>query len=475
MVKDLKSGQCHRADKLIEEHVEKLVAKKKDMKQDEKDRLLKISYDAGAYGKDQLNQAIKELNIKAPETGNDLSEALPFNLMFETQIGPTGTQRGFLRPETAQGIFINFRRLIDFNNGRMPFAAAQIGLGFRNEIHPKQGLLRVREFTMAEIEHFVDPDNKDHHKFSRVADLKLPLFSAQNQMTVERRIINDMTLAEAVANKVIDNQTLAYFMARTYLFLQSVGISSEGIRFRQHRSDEMAHYAKDCWDAEVETSYGWIEIAGHADRSCFDLSRHARRTKTELVAARLLPEPKQVKFVKVLPNKKEIGKVFKGDSKPINDVLEEASEEEKLNFMKEFEATGEATLTLPSGKQVKLNKDFVAFELGEKTQHEEKYTPSVIEPSFGIGRIVYCIFEHCFKIRPHEASRTYFTFPPLIAPLKCSILPLIPNPELNNFVQNISKSQVVCDLARVDAYPFGCVVQDRRLGPDHWQALCSHR
>lgn len=244
-----------------------------------------------------------------------------------------------------------------------------------------------------------------------------------------------MTLAEAVANKVIDNQTLAYFMARTYLFLQSVGISAEGIRFRQHRSDEMAHYAKDCWDAEVETSYGWIEIAGHADRSCFDLSRHAKRTKTELVAARLLPEPKQVKFVKVLPNKKEIGKVFKGDSKPINDVLEEASEEEKLALMKEFESTGEATLTLPSGKQVKLNKDFIAFELGEKTQHEEKYTPSVIEPSFGIGRIVYCIFEHCFKIRPHEASRTYFTFPPLIAPLKCSILPLIPNPELNNFVQ----------------------------------------
>jgi glycyl-tRNA synthetase len=337
------------------------------LKQDEKDKLLKIAYDAGAMGKDQLNATIRDLAIKAPETGNDLSEALPFNLMFETQIGPTGTQRGFLRPETAQGIFINFRRLIDFNNGRMPFAAAQIGLGFRNEIHPKQGLLRVREFTMAEIEHFVDPDNKDHHKFDRVKDLKLPLFSAENQLTAARKVINDLSLGDAVAHKVIDNQTLAYFMARTYLFLQSVGIAPEGIRFRQHRSDEMAHYAKDCWDAEVETSYGWIEIAGHADRSCYDLSRHAKRTKTELVAARLLPEPKQVKYVKVLPNKKEIGKVFKGDSKPINDVLDEASEEEKLALMKEFEGSGEATLTLPSGKQVKLMKEFVAFELGEKT------------------------------------------------------------------------------------------------------------
>lgn len=84
MVKDLKSGQCHRADKLIEEHIEKLIAKKKDMKQEDKDKLNRIANDAGAMGKDHLNAVIKELNIKSPETGNDLSEALPFNLMFET-------------------------------------------------------------------------------------------------------------------------------------------------------------------------------------------------------------------------------------------------------------------------------------------------------------------------------------------------------------------------------------------------------
>lgn len=438
MVKDVKSGLCHRADKLIEEHIEKVIAKKKDMKQEDKDRLNKIAYDAGAYGKAQLDAVIKELAIKAPETNNDLSEAHPFNLMFETSIGPTGTQRGFLRPETAQGIFINFRRLLDFNNGRMPFAAAQIGLGFRNEIHPKQGLLRVREFTMAEIEHFVDPENKDHPRFNRVAELTLPLFTAANQALVERTIIKDMNLADAVSQKVIDNQTLAYFMARTFLFLTSVGISADGIRFRQHRGDEMAHYAKDCWDAEVETSYGWIEIAGHADRSCYDLSRHAKRTKTELVAARLLPEPKQVKFVKVIPNKQAIGKTFKQDSKGINDFLEEASEEEKLALLAQLKQTGEITIKL-ADKEIKLGKDFIALELAEKTQHEEKYTPSVIEPSFGIGRIVYCIFEHCFKIRAHEATRTYFTFPPLIAPLKCSILPLISTETLTTVVQQISK------------------------------------
>ena len=86
---------------------------------------------------EELNLVIKELKIKAPDTGNELGEAIPFNLMFSTQIGPTGTYKGYLRPETAQGIFINFRRLLEYNYGRMPMSVAQLGLGFRNEIHPK--------------------------------------------------------------------------------------------------------------------------------------------------------------------------------------------------------------------------------------------------------------------------------------------------------------------------------------------------
>lgn len=108
------------------------------------------------------------MKIKSPETGNDLSDPIPFNLMFGTNIGPTGDYKGFFRPETAQGIFVDFKRLLEFNNGRVPFAAAQIGLGFRNEISPRAGLLRVREFTMAEIEHFYDPTNKKHPKFDEV-------------------------------------------------------------------------------------------------------------------------------------------------------------------------------------------------------------------------------------------------------------------------------------------------------------------
>jgi glycyl-tRNA synthetase len=113
----------------------------------------------------RLEEAITKYQITSPETGNKLSKPFPFNLMFETQIGPSGKQIGYMRPETAQGIFVNFKKLLEYNGGKMPFAAAQIGLAFRNEISPRSGLIRVREFLMAEIEHFVNPENKNHSKF----------------------------------------------------------------------------------------------------------------------------------------------------------------------------------------------------------------------------------------------------------------------------------------------------------------------
>jgi len=291
MVKDMKNGQCHRADKLIDDWVTKTLTKKKNLKPEDREKLLRLQADCENYSTEQIDAAIAENKIKAPETGNDLGPATPFNLMFECQIGPTGYVKGYLRPETAQGIFLNFRRLIEFNNGKMPCAGAQLGLGFRNEIHPRQGLLRVREFQMAEIEHFVDPLDKSHHKFSTVKDELLPLWSADAQEAMGP-VTDDLPLGKAVEQGTIGNETVAYFMARSYKFLVKCGIKPEAIRYRQHRCNEMAHYAADCWDAEVETSYGWIEVAGHADRSCFDLSRHAEKTKIDLNAARPLKEPK---------------------------------------------------------------------------------------------------------------------------------------------------------------------------------------
>lgn len=106
---------------------------------------LLVQRQADSYNLEQMHELIQKYGIKGKD-GNELSKPFDFNLMFETRIGPEGTSVGYLRPETAQGLFVNFRRLLDFNGGKMPFAAAQIGLGFRNEIAPRGGLLRVREF-----------------------------------------------------------------------------------------------------------------------------------------------------------------------------------------------------------------------------------------------------------------------------------------------------------------------------------------
>jgi glycyl-tRNA synthetase len=150
-----------------------------------------------------MTQIFQKLQIKSPDTGNELSAPEPFNLMFKTEIGPSTNLVGYLRPETAQGMFVNFHKLLEFNGGRLPFAAAQIGLGFRNEIAPRNGLVRVREFQMAEIEHFVDPLNKKHPKFKNYSSVKLPLYSAEHQAKLKD--FEWIEIGEAVQLGIVNN------------------------------------------------------------------------------------------------------------------------------------------------------------------------------------------------------------------------------------------------------------------------------
>ncbi|KAJ8311791.1 hypothetical protein KUTeg_010659 [Tegillarca granosa] len=374
MVKDMKTGECFRADHLIEAHLEKILADKKTQAE-KKDEIRSLMPLIDGMSKDDMGATLKKYDMKSPITGNDISEPMEFNLMFATSIGPTGHMKGYLRPETAQGIFVNFKRLLEFHQGKLPFAGAQIGNSFRNEISPRSGLLRVREFTMAEIEHFCDPSNKDHPKFASVADLEVLLYSACNQM--DGKPPEKKTIGDAVKSKLIANETLGYFMARIFLFMVKCGVDPKRLRFRQHLNNEMAHYACDCWDAETRTSYGWVECVGCADRSCYDLTQHTKATGT-------------IDVVECAPQKGVLGKVFKKEAKAITDYLSNLAEDDVNN-------------------------------LEQKLKDIEEFVPSVIEPSFGIGRILYSIFEHNFAVREGDEQRTYLRLPPLIAPYKCSV------------------------------------------------------
>lgn len=361
MVRDVKSGECYRADKLLEDFIENLTLTDKAMSSERREELRVIAAQADAYDPKALHALFQQLSIKAPATGNDLTEPFPFNLMFQTSIGPSGNSLGFLRPETAQGMFVNFRRLYDYNNGRMPMAVAQIGSAYRNEIAPRGGLIRVREFTMAEIEYFVNPRAKDHPKFDTVKDVVLNLFPADNQIGDGKTC--SATVGDAVSKGMINNQTLAYFMARTALFMYRIGVKPEGVRFRQHLRTEMAHYACDCWDAEILMAQGWVECVGHADRSAFDLQVHAKATKVDLIARELLPEPVEEEFVAAKPNKKLIGG-FKQDVPAVTAFFDEIAldrPEEALALQDKLTAEGKADVTLANGKTVTLTRETVSF------------------------------------------------------------------------------------------------------------------
>jgi glycyl-tRNA synthetase len=340
--------------------------------------------------------------------------------MFGTSIGPTGDIPGFLRPETAQGMFMNFRRMLDYVGGRMPFAAAQIGSAYRNEIAPRNGLVRVREFTMAEIEHFVNPLDKSHPKFDSIASDRLTLFPAVNQVTDGKTIFP--TVGEAVRTGIIGNETLAYFMARTARFLLSVGVDHTGLRFRQHLRTEMAHYASDCWDAEILMASGWVECVGHADRACYDLEVHAKATKVSLDASVPLTEPVSERVFACKPQKGVLGKKHRGDARALIQHLE-SLEVAAAEALRDGLAAGPVSLVV-DGKEFQLEPSEVTFFESSRMVHEKKFTPTVIEPSFGIGRIMTGIFEHCFYVRPDDADRTVFRFPPIVAPYKVALLPL---------------------------------------------------
>lgn len=217
----------------------------------------------------------------------------------------------------------------------MPFASAQIGRSFRNEISPRAGLLRVREFTMAEIEHYVDPEDKKHERFDEVRDVVLTLLD-RNIQSAGSTQITKMSIGEAVEKGIVANETLGYFVARIYLFLIKIGIDPARLRFRQHMANEMAHYATDCWDAEIQNSTGWTECVGCADRAAYDLTVHSERTGHPLVVREALKQPIVTEKEVAEFNKKTVGKTYGKDSAALQKSVGEMTEEALLKLKGEL-------------------------------------------------------------------------------------------------------------------------------------------
>ncbi|KAH0544440.1 Glycine--tRNA ligase 1, mitochondrial [Glutinoglossum americanum] len=468
MCKDPKTGEIFRADHLVEEVLEarlkgdkearglkvdreddadakKKKKKVKDIKALRLDDAVVKEYEEvlakiDNYGGDELGSLIQKYNIKNPTTGGDLLSPVAFNLMFQTSIGPSGGMAGYLRPETAQGQFLTFQKLLEFNQQSMPFASASIGKSFRNEISPRAGLMRVREFLMAEIEHFVDPEGgKAHPRFDEVKDIELTLLNREVQLE-GKTDVEKMSIGKAVSTGLVDNETLGYFLARIQLFLKKLGVDQSKVRFRQHMANEMAHYAADCWDAELLTSYGWVECVGCADRSAYDLTVHANRTGAPLVVRETRSEPLRIEEWQVDLNKKKFGPKFKKDGKAVEAAVEALTQEQRESLAAGLKKDGKIAIDVPgvgNGK-VELEKDILEIVKRTRVENIREYTPNVIEPSFGIGRILYSLIEHVYWSRPGDEARGVLSFPPPVAPTKVLLVPLSTNPEFSKLVRRIS-------------------------------------
>ncbi|KAL9110166.1 MAG: hypothetical protein Q9227_005226 [Pyrenula ochraceoflavens] len=446
VIKDSANGEILRADHVVEEVIEarlkgdkeargeKVEAvneaekKKKKLKgktatealklddaliQEYNEILAKIdNYDSAG-----LSELVAKHDIRNPSSGNKFN--LPVytqNLMFAVSIGAANLP-AYLRPETAQGQFLNFSKLLEFNQQSMPFASASIGKSGRNEISPRSGLLRVREFLMAEIERKCST--------TEIANVKINLLDRHVQLAGKTDAIS-ITLGDAVRNGVVDNETIGYFIARIQLFLIKIGLDPNKIRFREHMENEM--------DAELLTSYGWIEAVGCADRSAYDLSCHTKATGVPLVVRETRNEPLVVTEFVAETQKAKFGPRFKRDAKAVQSAIDQLTQDVKEKLSLELKDNSKITIDVPEvgdGKveltpgtgSAPLNcnpfltfADLVKIEQRTRTEHTRDFIPNVIEPSFVLS------------------------FPPVIAPTKVLLVPLSAKSEFKPLIADLTKT-----------------------------------
>ena len=241
----------------------------------------KLKIPTAGMSLDEIAGKLKGHKIKCLKCGSELGEPKKFNLMFSTNVGPVQGSAAYLRPETAQIIFADFKLVQENARLKLPFGIAQIGKAFRNEISPRDFLFRMREFEQMEIEYFVHPEKQDEcHFIDDVLNYELNVLSADMQKKKES--MKKMSVKECLNKKIIKTKWHAYWLASMHKWFVELGANSEHFRIRQHVKDELSHYALDTWDLEYEFPFGWKELQGLSNRTDFDLKQHMEHSKADL-------------------------------------------------------------------------------------------------------------------------------------------------------------------------------------------------
>jgi glycyl-tRNA synthetase len=404
IVECLRCGRKYRADHLIEEQ-------------------LKVKVE-GLRG-DELTRIIRESNLRCPSCGGELSEVREFNLLFRTTIGPYSSDVGYLRPEAAQGMFTAFKRVYVALRERLPLGIAQVGRVARNEISPRQGMVRLREFTIMEVEFFHDPEG-DEPPWDRFSG-KLRILPAELRARGEERPI-EVDVVEAVTEGLIKSKWLGYWMCVARDFVRELGVDYGETYFEEKMPYERAHYSAQTFDQLVRVGrWGWIEVSGHAYRTDYDLRRHMEFSGQDLTVFKPYPEPKLVEVKRVVVDRVLLGRILGGSLKELEEVLRRLSAEDVEKLL----ATG--------GEEVEVGGFRVPREAIKIVKEVEKVSgvriiPHVAEPSFGAERLVLVVLDKAYA---EEGGRVVLRIPKAIAPIKVAVFPLVEREELISLAKRI--------------------------------------
>ena len=225
--------------------------------------------------------------VKEYEGNSDYIVEGSFNPMFSTNVGPqvTKSSEAYLRPETAQLIFSNFKAVYEGSRMKLPCGIAQVGKSFRNEIAPRNFLFRCREFEQMEIEYFIKPGQKCPYEIADVEVLVLKEGESKGRK---------MKISEAYKKKIIKKDWHAYWLSQALLWFRDLGANMNNFRIRQHDEAELSHYSTDTWDLEYNFAFGWRELQGIADRGTYDLEQHSKYSKAKF---QVLDENSKEKFI----------------------------------------------------------------------------------------------------------------------------------------------------------------------------------
>lgn len=236
---------------------------------------------ADGMSSEDIMNLIKKHDLKY--NGEEFLDIKMFRGMFETQVGADASKdtTAYLRPETAQSIFPNFRIIADTSRAKLPFGIAQIGKAFRNEISPRDFIFRCREFEQMELEYFYNSDSECKEFSEKHKNTKIQFLSAQTQDS-ESEEMQETTIGALVEEEKI-NSYHGFLMGEFFnWFINEIGLSYENLRIREHVKTELSHYSSATLDIDYKYPFGFKEMLGMANRGSFDLAAHQKASKTKL-------------------------------------------------------------------------------------------------------------------------------------------------------------------------------------------------